>query len=151
MRKTIKRATALATALMGVTAVVAASVALAGKPSGDSIWVVPLGGSWLTASATTGMSYGSSFAAGYTSKASVPYGHLVCTANSTTQVASGGGGVVMDSYRAVQADGTIGVFTLNDPLNQQWVGGGADCTLSLVAFQGNQMKTLATTSFTATS
>ena len=132
MRKRIKWATALATALMGVTALAAASVALAGKPSGDSIWVVPLSGSSLTASATASMSYGSSFAAGYTSRASAPWGHLFCTANSTTQLASGGGSVVMDSYRAVQADGTIGV-------------------LSLVAFQGGRMKTLATTSFTATS
>lgn len=141
----------LATALMGVFALVAASVAFAARPGGDSIWVVPLGGSSPTASAATSMRYGSSFAAGYTSRASVPYGHLVCTANDTTQLASGGGGVVMDSYRAIQADGTIGVFTLNDPLNQQWVGGGADCTLSLVAFQGGRMKTLATTSFAATS
>jgi hypothetical protein len=147
MRKRIK----WATALMGVTALIAASVALLGKPSGNSIWVVPLGGSSPTARAATSMRYGSSFAAGYTSKAPVPYGHLVCTANSTTQLASGGGGVVMDAYRAVQADGSIGVFTLNDPLNQQLVGGGADCTLSLVAFQGGQMKTLATTGFTATS
>ena len=132
--------------VVGVLALTTASLAFAGRPSSDSIWIISPAGA--AASTSTTLSYGSTFKAGYSSKASTPYGHAQCWADSTSQLTYPTSGPILDEYRPVQTDGTLGTFSLSDPLNQEWLGGGANCTLSLVAFQGSKMNVLASTGFT---
>jgi hypothetical protein len=140
--------------LFAAVALVAAGIAVAapggsggrngGGGSSDSIWILGTAGGV----PVSAMQYGSSFSAGFSSKASNPWGFAQCWANSTTRLASPTTGVIWSEYASLQPDGTLGSFVLTDPIQEEWLGGGADCTLSLVAFQGSQLKTLATTNFT---
>src|SRR5438067_11463773 len=98
----------LAAAVVGVLALIPASLAFAGKPAGDSIWIIGPSG----AAAQSTLSYGATFRAGYSSKASSPYGHAQCWANSTSLLASPTSGPILDEYRQVQPDGTLGTFSL---------------------------------------
>ena len=136
----------LTAALVGILALISASLAFAGKPSGDAIWIMGTAGAAAPSGAT--LNYGATFQAGYSSKASTPYGHAQCWANSTSQLAYPTSGPILDEYRQVQPDGTLGTFSVSDPLNQEWLGGGGNCSLSLVSFQASKANVLATTNFT---
>jgi hypothetical protein len=136
-----------AAALLAVLALAATATAAPGsggaKSSSDSIWVIAPTG----AAPVSSMSYGADFNAGYTSKDSGPWAHLQCFANSTTQLTYPTAGAILDEYRP-GSGGVTAAFELADPLNSEWVGGGADCTLSLIVSQGSQSRVSATTSFT---
>jgi hypothetical protein len=135
-----------AAALLAILALSGTAIAApgsGGKSSSDAIWVIAPSG----AAGVSSMSYGTSFTAGYSSKDSGPWAHLQCFANSTTRLASATTGAILDEYRPGSA-GVTAAFSLSDPLNSEWLGGGADCTVSLVVTQGSQSKVSATTSFT---
>jgi hypothetical protein len=134
--------------------VAALLIPLAAEASGgnDSIWInAPAGG------ASTTMSYGDMFTAGYSSRASQPWGFAQCWANETTVLGTPNqgtyapGDVIWSEYRSLYAGGPVPApFDLIDPIQHLWLGGGATCKLSLVKFSGGykNMTVLATTSFT---
>jgi hypothetical protein len=100
----------------------------------DSIWVV-------NASARTSgqLRYGGTFSAGWqSSRTQNPWGLARCWV-------SGDASPFWSSYRALQSDGTIGVFELAsaDP-SATWPAGGASCTVSLIVKQGNKQVVTAT-------
>lgn len=100
----------------------------------DAIWVV-------NASARTSgqLRYGGTFSAGWqSSRTQYPWGLAQCWA-------SGNAAPFWSSYRALQGDGTIGVFELAsaDP-SATWPAGGASCTVSLIVKQGNKQVVTAT-------
>ena len=111
--------------------------ALAGGTT-DSIWInAPAG------AAATSMKYGDMFTAGYSSKASQPWGFAQCWANGSTVLGTPNqgtyapGDVIWSEYRSLWAGSAAsGPFQLTDPIQNLWLGGGATCTLSLVKFSG---------------
>jgi hypothetical protein len=121
----------------------------------DSIWIKSPGGS--TGTPPTTLPYGSSFTAGYTSKTSQPWAFAQCWANSTTVLGTPNqgnykpGDAIWSEYRSLYPGGPVPApFDLTDPIQGLWLGGGADCTLSLVKFSGGfkSMTVLASSSFT---
>ena len=136
------------TFLVAVVALAVAGLAGAGNKDADAIWIVGPDNGRLT----TQLTYGTSFRAGYSSKAKEPWGYAQCWANSTTVVGTPNQGTyapgdpVWSSYRSLT--GLTGdSWLLADPIQGLWLGGGADCTLSLVNFVGNKQVVLATTDF----
>jgi hypothetical protein len=126
----------------------------AAGPVTDSIWVVPVGGT-AAPGARAALKYGDSFTAGYTTKASQPWGFAQCWANDTTVLGKPNqgtytpGDVIWSGYRSLYSGGPVSAaFDLTDPIQGLWVGGGADCKLSLVKFSGGKQTVLATTAFT---
>ena len=76
-----------------------------------------------------------------------------CWVNETTNLGTPNqgtytpGDVIWSGYRSLT--GLTGdTFLLSDPIQGLWLGGGATCKLSLVAFSGNKQSTLAATDFT---
>ena len=115
--------------------------------SSDSIWINPAAGQ-----ATVKLSYGDSFTAGYSSKVSQPWGYAECKASSTSVLGASytPGSVIWSEYLSLWPGGpSSGPFQLIDPIQQMWLGGGANCTLSLVKFTSGltNRTVLATTSF----
>jgi len=120
----------------------------------DSIWIKPVAG----AAPVSTLPYGTFFAAGYTSKTSQPWAFAQCWANSTTVLGTPNqgtytpGSVIWSEYRSLYAGGPVPApFQLTDPIQGLWLGGGANCTLSLVKLgSGKQggMTVLASTNFT---
>ena len=113
-----------------------AAAAGGGNKGTDAIWINLPGASPTSSSPT--LTYGQSFSAGFTSKTAYPWAHAQC--RDSTGVAFWG------EWRALQADGTIGVFdltTVNSGI--AWPSGGAGCTLDLVNTQ--KYTVLATTTF----
>jgi hypothetical protein len=90
------------------------------------------------------MRYGDTFSAGWqSSRTSYPWALAQCWA-----AAAGGnktGTPFWAEYRALQADGTIGVFEFAsaDP-NASFPADGGTCNVSLIAFQGNKQTVTAT-------
>jgi len=131
--------------------VVASLAHAAANRSGDSIWIIRSA----DATARTGadMTYGESFKTGYSSKAKDPWAFAQCWANSTTVLGTPNqgtytpGDVIWSGYLSLT--GLTGdTFVLNDPIQHLWLGGGANCKLSLVTFTGNRQSTLASVDFT---
>ena len=136
------------TLVIAILALAVAGLASAGNKDADAIWIVGPDNGRLT----TQLSYGDSFRAGYSSRAKEPWGYAQCWANSSTVVGTpnqgtyASGDPVWSSYRSLT--GLTGdSWLLADPIQGLWVGGGADCTLSLVTFVGNKQVVLATTDF----
>ena len=128
-----------------------ASLASAANRDADAIWIVTSGG----ATARTGvvLTYGTSFTAGYTSRAKQPWAFAQCWANATTILGTPNqgtytpGDVIWSGYRSLT--GLTGdTFVLDDPIQHLWLGGGANCKLSLVTFSGSKQSTLAAMDFT---
>jgi hypothetical protein len=100
----------------------------------DAIWVVNAG-----ARISGQLRYGGTFSAGWqSSRTQYPWGLARCWV-------SGSAAPFWSSYRALQGDGTIGVFELAsaDP-SASWPAGGASCTVSLIVNQGNRQVVTAT-------
>jgi hypothetical protein len=121
---------------------IAAPLAVAapgGSKSSDAIWIAGTSGAAAPASVT--LSAGSSFSAGYSSKTSYPWAHAQCY--------NAGGSAFWGEWRALQADGTIGVFeltTVNSGV--AWPSGVVNCSLDLVNTKNNSV--LASTTFSVT-
>jgi hypothetical protein len=114
-----------------------------GSKTADTIWVAGTGGASTPSPIT--MKYGDTFNAGWqSSKTSYPWALAQCWAVDAAGKATGA--PFWSEYRALQADGTIGVFDLMsaDP-RAVWPSSGGSCNLSLVVKQGSR------TSITATS
>jgi len=139
------------TLIAAAVSLAAASLAGAAGREADAIWIVKSNGD--TARSDVVMSFGESFKAGYSSRAKEPWAFAQCWANSTTVLGTPNqgtyrpGDVIWSAYLSLT--GLTGdTFLLRDPIQGLWLGGGADCKLSLVAFTGNKQSTLATTAFT---
>jgi hypothetical protein len=130
-----------------VACLAAASFAFAaggGNKGSDAIWVnSPTDGAGFAA-ASASMRAGDRFTAGFTtSRTAYPWAHAQCFDTS--------GRVLWDQYRALQADGSIGVFELTSVSGDvAWPSAGADCKLELVNLQGKQ-SVLASSSFSVAS
>jgi hypothetical protein len=101
-------------------------------------------------SVPSSLHYGDSFSATWTAPKNVrhPVGLVACSANATSVLVGSQSGVIWSGYRLPQADGTIGIWTLDDPLNQEWMGGGADCAIYLQVIASNgTINTLAASTF----
>ena len=124
----------------------AAMPAHAGKGGGgtDRIWLAGYSGAASTSSAS--MKYGDTFSAGWqSSRTAYPWGLAQCwvvdgAGNKT-------GAPFWSEYRALQADGTIGVFEFAsaDP-DAVWPSAGGTCNLSLIVRQGNRQTVSAVSS-----
>jgi hypothetical protein len=119
----------------------------AGNPKNSDSWVQvdqPL-------APNTALTYGSTFNALYGTKASYPWALAQCWSNSSTIVnpdSPPASQPMWGEYRSSFGDGShIGTFDVIDP-NGHWLGGGADCTITLMYQQGNRWVTLATNTFT---
>ena len=130
----------------------------AAAPVTSSVWVVPVG-SATTAGTSVTLHYGDAFTAGYTTKASEPWAFVQCWANDTTilgvpnQGTYSPGDVIWSEYRSVYDGGPISpTFELVDPIQQLWLGGGADCRIDLIKFSAGykNQTVLASTTFTVT-
>ena len=103
----------------------------------DAIWLVDA-----SARATSGgLQHGGTFSAGWrSSRTQYPWGLARCWASGAESSTA-----FWSSYRALQGDGTIGVFELAsaDP-SASWPAGGASCTVSLIVRQGNKQVVTAT-------
>lgn len=100
----------------------------------DAIWVVNA-----SVRASGQLQYGGTFSAGWqSSRTQYPWGLARCWV-------SGSAAPFWSSYRALQGDGTIGVFELAsaDP-SATWPAGGTSCTVSLIAKQGSKQVVTAT-------
>jgi hypothetical protein len=106
--------------------------------------------SLLLPAGATSLHYGDNFYVAYTDSSDrnySDYGYLACTANSTSVLSKPSTGIILDEYRfASPHNGTIGSFQLLDPLNNEYVGGGANCTVSLLGSKQHS-GVLAQTSF----
>ena len=148
-----KRITFLAIAVACMAFNAAPFAAAAGSKSTDSIWIVTTSASAPTSGQPT-LHFNDTFNAGYSSRAKQPWAYAQCVANSTTILGTPNQGVytpgdtIWSAYRSLT--GLTGdTFDLNDPIQGLWRGGGADCTLSLVTFNGSgQQSVLASISFT---
>ena len=155
MRKT------LVTAVLAiVVALSTAAFAAAGSSKGgDSVWIIS-GSSGAAAlaqplSAQTNLKYGSSFKAGYSSRAREPWAYAQCWADSTTVLGTPNqgtykpGDMIWSGYRSLT--GLTGdTFDLNDPIQGLWLGGGASCKLNLVTLSNGKQTVLASVAFTVT-
>jgi hypothetical protein len=142
-------------AVVGRTDPAGAADAYAAKPGGDAIWIAGFEPS-RTASSVPVLPYGSDFGAGYSTRAAEPWGFAQCWANDSTVLGTPNqgtyspGDVIWSEYRSLYPGGPVPAnFQLNDPIQHLWLGGGADCTLSLLKFSGgySRMTVLATTPF----
>jgi hypothetical protein len=139
-------------AFAAATSLIAAGLASAAggtKAPSSTVWVIPTGKAALTSSPMPTLAYGTSFSAGFSSsKASYPWAHVECFAVDPATGAVAGTSF-WGEWRALQADGTIGVFDLTTAGGTTWPSGGASCVLSLV---NTTPKTtvLATTGFLVT-
>ena len=130
-------------AIAFVASLAAASFAFAaggGNKGNDAIWVnSPTSSSSFTA-ASVSMRAGDKFTAGFTtSRTAYPRAHAQCF--------DAAGRVFWDQYRALQADGSIGVFELTTVNGgAAWPSNGASCKLDLMNLQGKQ-SVLASSSF----
>jgi len=147
----VPKLTAIAASILGILLFPLASF---GGNTSDSIWVNARPGA-----TSVSMKYGDLFTAGYTSRASQPWGFAQCWANGTTVLGTPNqgtyapGDVIWSEYRSLYPGGPVPApFELTDPIQHLWLGGGASCTLSLVKFSGGykNMTVLAKTSFTVT-
>jgi len=137
---------------LAASCVVASVAHAAANRGGDSIWIIKSGDS--AARTDNVMAYGESFKTGYSSRAKEPWAFAQCWANSTTILGTPNqgtytpGDVIWSGYRSLT--GLTGdTFDLTDPIQHLWLGGGANCKLSLVTFSGNnRTSTLASIDFT---
>jgi hypothetical protein len=124
-------------AILTVVAVIAGPAVSAPRTRAtDAIWLLNSQGARLS---STTLRSGETFSAGWqSSRTEHPWGLAQCWAG-------GSSAPFWSSYRALQGDGTIGVFELAsaDP-NASWPSGGATCTVSLVVTQGNKQVVTAT-------
>jgi len=142
-------ATFLMLVAVPVLTVAMASAAMAAKPS-SSVWVEELSGP--TALATAQLEYGDAFTVGYSTSAREPWALTECYANDTTQLAGSlpTNAPMWAEYFSAYPGGPVPqAFVLGDSVTPVWVGGGADCTVTLLKFSGDFSREtlLATTRF----
>jgi hypothetical protein len=108
----------------------------------DKIWV--LDSAKVASTTSASMKYGGEFSAGWqSSRTTNPWAFAQCwpvdAAGNKT------GSPFWGEWRALQADGSIGVFDFvsADP-NTQWPAEGGTCTLSLVSLKSGKQTILAT-------
>ena len=141
-------ATVAMLALVPILIFIMAGATLAAKPSSSAVWVNELG-----ADARVSLGLGSHFSVGYATREREPWALAECRPNAST------------GYSATNPDGTVWSavfslfpggptpqnFTLGESVYPLWTSGGADCTVSLLAYSRDLSRhtILATTAFTA--
>ena len=121
--------------IAGVILLAAPAMSAPNSRTADAIWVVDAS----ARAASGGLQHGGTFSAGWqSSRTQYPWGLARCWVSGTATP-------FWSSYRALQDDGTIGVFELAsaDP-SASWPAGGASCTVSLIVKQGNKQVATAT-------
>lgn len=125
-----------------------AGATLAAKPSSSTVWVNELG-----ADARVSLGLGSHFSVGYATREREPWALAECRPNTTTVYsATYPDGTVRSAVFSVFPGGpTDQNFTLGESVYPLWTSGGADCTLSLVAYSRDLSRStvLATMAFSA--
>ena len=143
-------------AVVGGDAPTGAESALAARSGDSAVWIDGFESS--RSSSGPVLPYGSDFRAGYSTRAAEPWGFAQCWANESTVLGTPNqgtyspGDVIWSQYRALYSGGpTSRTFQLIDPIQGLWLGGGADCKLSLIKFSSNMSRktVLATTTFAA--
>ena len=141
-------ATLLMLALVPVLIVVLASATVAAKPASSSVWINELG-----ADARASLGLGDHFSVGYATREREPWALAECRPNASTgYIGTNPDGTVWSAVFSLYAGGpTPQNFSLGESVYPLWTTGGADCTLSLVAYSRDLSRStvLATMAFTA--